>query len=477
MISIVFLFAALTAQEAPAEAPKADENQPAAAAEQPAQPAEAPAAEAPAQPAEQPAQPAETPAEQPAQPAEAPAEQPAEQPAQPAEAPAEQPAEQPAQPAEAPAEAPAETPAETPAEEAPAADATAEAPADNCNCPACDAPAEEAPVADPHHFIYFKPQLSASYMHNRAVAGKADGHYFQTDANILFNYKYKESIHEVLTDLNWKEGVSYTPAFDGWVIANDLFKVDFRYNLMFHKIAGYYLKAGLETHFLPGYDYRADDTDYVDATEIAQEDSGEVDENGEKIMQTKRLDSGKRKFKLAKSGKPLYLTEGTGIFVRPVEREEANLEIYAGLAGREVWVGGTWAVDAYDDDVATLKKLNNVYEVGAEAGLTLKGYLKDRIVAYDLMARVIKPFYMPDDTKINYSKIAEIKENGDVVYEYSELDSLQFETRFRLDLNLHKYVAFNYEINVKRDYAMVRKWQVSNALYLSVFYELDKKLN
>ena len=409
LLSIVFIFVSLTAQEAQEEAPAADENQP-VAAEEPA-PAESPAAEEPA-PAE--------------------------------EAPA--PAEEPAPAADAAAEAPAETPAEAPAEETP---------------------------ADPRHSIYFKPQLSASYMHNYHVSGKTDGHYFQTDANIVFNYKYKEGMHEVLTDLNWKEGVSYTPAFDGWVIANDLFKVDFRYNLMFHKIAGYYLKAGLETHILPGYDYRNNDTDYVDATETEEEDSGEVDENGEKIMQTKRLAKGDRKFELAKSGKPFYITEGTGIFVRPVEREEANLEIYAGLAGRQVFVGDTWVVDSYADDVATLKQLNNVYEVGAEAGLTLKGFLKDRVVAYDFMAKVIKPFYMPDETKDNYR---EIKDDG-TLEDYKELDSLQFETRLRLDFNVHKYVAFNYELNVKRDYAVVREWQVSNALYLSIFYELDKKLN
>jgi hypothetical protein len=421
LLSIVFIFVSLTAQEAQEEAPAADENQP-VAAEEPA-PAEAPA-EAPA---------AETPA---------------------AEAPAE---EEPA-------------PAETPAAEEPA---PAEAPA--AETPAAEAPAEEAAPADPRHSIYFKPQLSASYMHNYHVSGKTDGHYFQTDANIVFNYKYKEGMHEVLTDLNWKEGVSYTPAFDGWVIANDLFKVDFRYNLMFHKIAGYYLKAGLETHILPGYDYRNNDTDYVDATETAQEDSGEVDESGNKIMQTKRLAKGERKFELAKSGKPFYITEGTGIFVRPVEREEANLEIYAGLAGRQVFVGDTWVVDSYADDVATLKQLNNVYEVGAEAGLTLKGFLKDRVVAYDFMAKVIKPFYMPDETKDNYRAV---KDDGTGTLEdYKELDSLQFETRLRLDFNVHKYVAFNYELNVKRDYAVVREWQVSNALYLSIFYELDKKLN
>ena len=424
LLSIVFIFASLTAQEAPAEAPKADENQPAAEEAAPAE--AAPAAEAPAEQA--------APAEEPAK-EEAPAEQ---------AAPAEEPAKE-----EAPAAEEA-APAETPAEEAPAADAAAEAPA--------EAPAEAAP-ADPHHFIYFKPQLSASYMHNHSVAGKADGHYFQTDANIVFNYKYKKGMHEVLTDLNWKEGVSYTPAFDGWVIANDLFKFDFRYNLMFHKIAGYYLKAGLETHVLPNYDYRNEDINYndIEGKSIANDKEG----NPEK----------RRMYKTAKPGKPLYLTEGTGIFVRPVEREEVNLEIYAGLAGREVWVGDTLVLDSYDDDakVATLKGLNNVYEAGGEAGLTLKGFLKNRVVAYDFLAKVVMPFYMPEDTKDNYKESPED--------DFAWIDALQFETRLRLDFNVHKYVAFNYELNVKKDYAVVRDWQVSNALYLSIFYELDKKFN
>ena len=422
LISFIFIFVSLTAQEAPAqEAPKADENQP--AAEQ-----AAPAAEAPAEQA--------TPAEEPAK-EEAPAEQaaPAEEPAK-EEAPAEQPA---------PAEEPAKE--EAPAEEAPAADANAEAPADNCNCPKCDAPAEEAPVADPHHFIYFKPQISASYTHNRYVAGKADGHYFQADANIVFNYKYKKDMHEVLTDLNWKEGASYTPAFDGWVIANDLFKVDFRYNLMFHKIAGYYLKAGLETHFLPGYDYRSDEMTYQDQEE-------------------NELKKGVKKYKTAKPGKPFYLNEGTGIFVRPVEEESANLEIYAGLAGREVFVGDeSYVVSSVDGDLATLKLLDDVYELGGEAGLLLKGYLHKRVLSYDLTSRVILPFVFDKDTY----------RDSEGEFKYS--DAIQFETRFRLDVSVHEYVAFNYELNVKRDFSTIRDWQISNALYLSVFYELDKRFN
>ncbi len=416
MLSIVFIFASLTAQEAPAEAPKADENQP--AAEQAAPAEQAPAAEQ--------AAPAEEPAKE-----EAPA--PAEEPAK----------EEPAKEEPAKEEATAEEPAK---EEAPAEEVKEEAPADNCNCPKCDAPAEEAPVADPHHFIYFKPQLSGSYTHNRYVAGKADGHYFQTDANIVLNYKYKKDMHEVLTDLNWKEGVSYTPAFDGWVIANDLFKIDFRYNLMFHKIAGYYLKAGLETHFLPGYDYRSDEMTYQDQEE-------------------KEIAKGKKKYKTSKPGKPFYLTEGTGIFVRPVEEESANLEIYAGLAGREVWVGDSYVVSDVEGDVATLKALDDVYELGGEAGLLLKGYLHKRVLSYDLMSRVIMPFVFDKD----------IYRDSEGEFKYS--DAIQFETRFRLDISVHEYVAFNYELNLKRDFSTIRDWQVSNALYLSVFYELDKRFN
>ena len=395
LISFIFIFVSLTAQEAPAqEAPKADENQP--AAEQAAPAEQAPAAEQ--------------------------------------AAPAEEPVKE---------EAKAEEPAK---EEAPAEEVKEEAPADNCNCPKCDAPAEE-PVADPHHFIYFKPQLSASYTHNRYVAGKADGHYVQADANIVLNYKYKKDIHEILTDLNWKEGASYTPAFDGWVIANDLFKVDFRYNLMFHKIAGYYLKAGLETHFLPGYDYRSDEMTYQD-------------------QEGNELAKGEKKYKTSKPGKPFYLTEGTGIFVRPVEEEAANLEIYAGLAGREVFVGDeSYVVSGVEGDVATLKLLDDVYELGGEAGLLLKGNLHKRIISYDLMSRVIFPFVFDKDTY----------RDSEGEFKYS--DAIQFETRFRLDVSVHEYVAFFYELNVKRDYSTVRDWQVSNGLYLSVFYELDKRFN
>ena len=424
LISFIFIFVSLTAQEAPAqEAPKADENQP--AAEQAAPAEQAPAAEQ--------AAPAEEPAKE-----EAKAEEPAKEEAPAEEAKAEEPAKE-----EAKEEAPAEEPAK---EEAPAEEVKEEAPADNCNCPKCDAPAEE-PVADPHHFIYFKPQISASYTHNHYVAGKADGHYFQADANIVLNYKYKKDMHEVLTDLNWKEGASYTPAFDGWVIANDLFKVDFRYNLMFHKIAGYYLKAGLETHFLPGYDYRSDEMTYQDQEE-------------------NELKKGVKKYKTAKPGKPFYLNEGTGIFVRPVEEEAANLEIYAGLAGREVFVGDeSYVVSGVEGDVATLKLLDDVYELGGEAGLLLKGNLHKRIISYDLMSRVIFPFVFDKDTY----------RDSEGEFKYS--DAIQFETRFRLDVSVHEYVAFFYELNVKRDYSTVRDWQVSNGLYLSVFYELDKRFN
>ena len=81
------------------------------------------------------------------------------------------------------------------------------------------------------------------------------------------------------------------------------------------------------------------------------------------------------------------------------------------------------------------------------------------------MSRVIMPFVFDKDTY----------RDSEGEFKYS--DAIQFETRFRLDISVHEYVAFNYELNLKRDFSTVRDWQVSNALYLSVFYELDKKFN
>lgn len=316
------------------------------------------------------------------------------------------------------------------AEEAPAADASAEAPAEAA-----------APAKDPHHFIYFKPKLAVSFINNRYVVGKTDGIYFQTDLDVLFNYKYKKEIHEVLTDLNIKEGLSYTPMFDGFVIASDLMKFDLRYNLMFHKQAGWYVKGGLETHFFPGYDYRNEDTTY-------------------RVNGTKK-NGATRKFKLTPSGQPLYLTEGTGVFYRPIEKEYANLELSLGLASRQVLVGDSLIVDGdADDGLREVSEMTDIFDAGGEFMLTFKGTAEQKKIGYDLMARLLMPFYYKDREEAGLSW-------GDV---------LQFETKVRIDFNVNKYIAFNYEFDLKRDFAVVKEWQMTNGLYLTIFYELDKQM-
>jgi hypothetical protein len=55
-------------------------------------------------------------------------------------------------------------------------------------------------------------------------------------------------------------------------------------------------------------------------------------------------------------------------------------------------------------------------------------------------------------------------------------DVLQFEGSAKVDFNINKYVAFNYEFTVKRDFAVIDDWQITNGLYLSLFYELDEKM-
>jgi len=55
-------------------------------------------------------------------------------------------------------------------------------------------------------------------------------------------------------------------------------------------------------------------------------------------------------------------------------------------------------------------------------------------------------------------------------------DIFQFEGHIKLEFNINKYASFNYEFTIKRDFAIVKEWQMTNGLYLSLFYEIDKKM-
>lgn len=291
-----------------------------------------------------------------------------------------------------------------------------------------------------HHHIYFKPKLSVSFIDNRSVPGKTDGMYFKTDLDIVFNYKYIKTVHEFILDLNIKEGISLTPMYDGFVIASDLAKLEIQYNYMIKKWLGYYLKAGLETHFFPGYDYQSEDTQYV--------------VNGVRKTPAK-------KYKLTASGVPLSLSQGTGFLARAVDNEFTRLEFNLGLAGREVFVGDSLKLN---DDGATdereLTSMSDVYEAGGEFGARLKGELEDKKVGYDIKAKLFMPFYHKQRVEENLSWA----------------DVLQFEGSAKVDFNINKYVAFNYEFTVKRDFAVIEEWQITNGLYLSLFYELNEKM-
>ncbi|HOB70618.1 MAG TPA: hypothetical protein PKM18_02420 [bacterium] len=302
------------------------------------------------------------------------------------------------------------------------------------------APAEEKIEAPKYHSIFFKPKLSVSFVDNRNVPGKTDGIYFRTDLDVVLNYKYAKDMHEFLIDLGIKEAISYTPLFDGFVIAADVAKLEMRYNLLFNKWSGYYLKAGLETHFFPGYDYSTDAVDY--------------NVNGQRKARAK-------KYELTTSGLPLFLYQGTGLFYRPIDTEESKMEFNLGLAAREVFVGDSLIVN---DDAATPEKeltsMTDIYEVGGEAGFTYKGTAQEKKVGYDIMAKAIMPFYSKERENLGMSW-------GDI---------FQFEGHIKLEFNINKYASFNYEFTIKIDFAIVKEWQMTNGLYLSLFYEIDKKM-
>ncbi len=291
-----------------------------------------------------------------------------------------------------------------------------------------------------HHFILIKPKLLVSFTDNRSVPGKTDGMYFRTDLDLLANYDYKKNKHEFLNELEWKEGVSLSPMYDGFVISADRFKFDTRYNFMFNKIGGYFVKAGFETHFLPGYDYQTEEVTYL-------------------IDGDRRVTA--NKYKLTSPGYPFYLHQATGLLYRPVEKETQSLEFTGGVAARQVFVKDSLKI-VEDDSTPErdLKTMTDIYEVGGEATVRFKGSMEDKKIEYDARLKAFMPFYTKDR-----------EENG-----LSWGDVFQLEGSLKIDFNINKYVAFNYEFNLKRDFAIVRDWQITNSLNLAIFYEFERRM-
>ncbi len=294
--------------------------------------------------------------------------------------------------------------------------------------------------APKHHFIFVKPRLLASFTDSRSVPGRTDGMYFRTDLDLLANYNYKKDKHEFLNELVWKEGVSLSPMYDGFIISADKFKFDTRYNFMFNKIGGYFVKAGFETHFLPGYDYQTEEVTYL------------VD--GDRRVTAK-------KYKLTSPGYPFYLHQATGLLYRPIEDEIKSLEFTGGVAARQVFVKDSLKV-AEDDTTSErdLKTMTDIYEVGGEVTVRYKGSLENNKIKYDARLKAFMPFYTKDR-----------KEN-----DLSWGDVFQLEGDLKIDFNINQYIAFNYEFSVKRDFAIVRDWQITNSLNLAIFYEFEKKM-
>jgi len=291
-----------------------------------------------------------------------------------------------------------------------------------------------------HHFILIKPKLLVSFTDNRSVPGKTDGMYFRTDLDIAANYDYKKDKHEFINELEWKEGVSLSPMYSGFIISADKFKFDTRYNFMFNKIGGYFVRAGFETHFLPGYDYQTEEVTYL------------ID--GDRRVTAK-------KYQLTEPGYPFYLHQATGLLYRPIEKETQSLEFTGGLGSRQVFVKDS--LNVVEDDATPerdLKTMTDIYEVGGEATVRFKGSIENEKVEYDARLRAFMPFYTKDR-----------EDNG-----LSWGDVFQLEGNLKIDFNVNKYVAFNYEFTLKRDFAIIREWQITNSLNLSIFYEYKKKM-
>ena len=288
--------------------------------------------------------------------------------------------------------------------------------------------------------------MTASFGDNRGVVGQADG------ATLAFGLKFESGLdyrrggHEWRNTLNLGEGLTRTPTLPVFVKSVDLLSLESIYLYHVTPWFGPFVRATMLTSMFRGADVRAAPVTYQ-ITRV----NGIVDtEVGSRLA-------------LSDPFQPMTLKQSVGPFLRPVEREDINVEIRAGLGAQETLAKGQLAgVDDEATPVIEIKELASVNQIGVEAAADIWGTVSDKRVTYrlgvDLMIPLAHTALVAGDTR-------------------SSVDLMNVELGGQLSFKLVEWASLDYQVKAIREPQVLDAFQVRNSLLLTMgpSYTADKK--
>jgi hypothetical protein len=287
---------------------------------------------------------------------------------------------------------------------------------------------------------------STSLAQNSNVVGVTDGIAWSMGAQIAGLLEYRRGQSEWTNSLKLGETYSYTTALDEFVKTVDelAWKSTYLYHLRRIPWLGPFAELKLKTSILPGYDYQAEEHEYLVQRLDGTTDPGLV----------------QRKYRLSDPFRPLHIEESLGAFAKPIDKETLKLEAKLGFGGKHIFAADQFAVDKIDKDKKQvfIKQLDDVHQGGPAISISAKGSLYAKKVTYYGLAEVMFP-------AINNQSDSDERN-------IAELTNVLLEAG--LTFKLVSWASLDYGFKAIREPQLLDRWQVQNNLLLTFSYTLVK---
>lgn len=280
------------------------------------------------------------------------------------------------------------------------------------------------------------------------VVGAQDGTSFSLGANIGGTLDYLRAGHEWRNILEISEGYTKTPNISRFIKSTDYLTFESIYLFHFERFPwlGPFVRFGLRTALLPGYDVRDADYNYnltkIDGTTVTG------------------FATSKDTLHLTDAFMPLQLKESIGAYGKPVNNPAYALEIRLGLGSQQIFADGGYAVSKVDTTTKaiTLKELETYAQVGGELALLFNGTLYEDKIIYRLTAEALIPFY----------------NSGTNLEDKNALELTNLEFGAGLTFKVFSWASVVYEFKAVRTPQLLDDFQIQNNLLLSFSYTLSK---
>lgn len=287
-----------------------------------------------------------------------------------------------------------------------------------------------------------------SFAQSDGVVGVQDGTTLSLGLQLNGALTYAKNTHEWRSTLQIVHTQTKLPTVESFIKSADKFDLESTYTYRLPKVTwfGFFLSLRLETPLLPGSLIRS-----ANATLQIKEPTETV----YKSYATKPTLAAQESLQLTSAFAPLLFKQSLGFDFLPYDKEFFRINLKVGAGAVEGFTQGGLRIDEDKDNIVKLGRLQDFLQIGAEARLILNGRLFKKLLTYSLSTGFMVPFF----SSINQDKPIP--------------DLINFDLAFKLGLQVFKWLAVNYSLNVVRAPLIVPdKFQITNNLVVSLTWDI-----